>query len=106
MAGIDQPPAIVCSVVREQAGDRLQIRGRLVGQEDFEGTYSLKIKKDGPSGSSSVNQGGPFSAAANNEIFVGLASFNTEPGATFVTELTLHIGDKTYTCGSPDGEAK
>jgi hypothetical protein len=105
MAAIDQPPTVVCSVVREQTGDRLQIRGRLIGQEDLRGTYSLRIRKIGPSGSSTVNQGGPFSASANAESFVGLANFNTEPGTTIVAEFSLLVGDQTHVCASGGGES-
>lgn len=103
MTALDQPPAIVCSIAREQADDRVRIRGRLVAREETKGSYSLRIERSGPSGSSTVNQGGPFTAVAETETFVGLASFNAEPGATFVADFTLRVGEHTYRCDAGDG---
>jgi hypothetical protein len=50
--------------------------------------------------------GGAFVAAANVETFVGLANFNIEPGARYVTELTLRVGDESYACRKSGGETK
>lgn len=98
MAAIDQPPAIACSVVREQSGGRMQICGRLVSRADVSGIYSLQIKKAGPSGSSSVSQGGPFAASAEQELFVGNATFNSDPETKFVVEFSIRVGDHTVSC--------
>jgi hypothetical protein len=103
MAILDQPPSIMCSIVQQEIGDRLQLRGRLTGAHEAQGHYSLRIVKTGPSGSSTINQGGPFSAPANTETLVGFASFNMEPGARFTAEFSLRVGDQTYICESRDG---
>lgn len=105
MAALDQAqtPALVCSVVRENLGSTVRLRGRLVGQEDTQGTYSLRISKTGPAGATSINQGGQFSAPSNTETLVGLATMSVEPGASYAAHLSLRIGSHTYTCEWPIG---
>lgn len=103
---MDQPPPIICSIVEHEAGDRLQLRGRIIGTQDAQGSFSLRVVKISPSGSSTMSQSGTFSAAANRETFVGLASFNMESGARFTAEFSLQVGAKTYTCESGDGGSK
>jgi hypothetical protein len=100
---VDQAPAIVCSIVQEEIGDRVQLRGRLTSREETQGRYSLRIVKTGPSGSSTISQGGAFSASANKETLVGLASFNLEPGAQFTAQMSLRVGDRTMLCQSSEG---
>jgi hypothetical protein len=103
MAALDQPPSIICSIVQQEIGDRLQLRGRLTGAQEAQGHYSLRIVRTGPSGSSTINQGGRFSAPANTETLVGFASFNMEPGARYTAEFSLRVSDQTYVCESRDG---
>jgi hypothetical protein len=103
MAPVAQPPPIICSIVQQETGDRVQLRGRLTSQTETRGNYSLRIVKTGPSGSSTINQGGPFTAPANQETLVGSAGFSLEPGARFTAEFSLRVGDHTYTCDQPDG---
>jgi hypothetical protein len=105
MAPVEQPPPIICSIVQQEIGDRVQLRGRLTSQEGAQGSYSFRIVKTGPSGSSTINQGGPFSAPANKETLVGSASFNLEPGARFTAEFSLRVGDQTIICEQPDGDS-
>ncbi len=106
MAPVDQPPPIVCSIVQQEIGDRVELRGRLTSDKETQGRYSLRIVKTGPSGSSVVNQGGAFSAAANTETLVGLASFNLEPGARFTAQMSLRVADQAYRCGQLDGGSR
>lgn len=106
MTAVDQPPVIECAVHQDEAGGRLRLRGRLVSSRDASGTYSLRIVKSGPSGSSNINMGGAFSATANVETFVGLANFNVEPGAKYKAEFNLNVGQQAYACVSGDGGSK
>jgi hypothetical protein len=105
MAALDQAqtPALICSVVREDLGATVRLRGRVVGQEDTQGTYSFQISKAGPAGSTSVNQGGQFSALSNAETFVGLATLSVERGASYTAHLSLRIGSQDYRCESHTG---
>ena len=103
MAPVDQAPPIVCSIVQQEIGDRVQLRGRLTSRVEAQGRYSFRIVKTGPSGSSTVNQGGQFSAPANTETLVGFASFNLEPGARFTAQMSLRVGDRTTLCESSEG---
>jgi hypothetical protein len=81
MPALDQPPPIICSIVQEQIGNRLQLHGRAIGRQETQGNFSLRVIKIGQSGSSSTAQSGTFSTQANAETLVGMASFNMEPEA-------------------------
>ncbi len=37
MAPVDQAPPIVCSIVQQEIGDRVQLRGRLTSREETQG---------------------------------------------------------------------
>ena len=102
MAPVDQPPAIVCSIVQEEIGDHLQLRGRVVAARNTQGNFSLRVVKTGSSGSSTIAQSGTFSTPANAETLLGSARFNLEPGAHFTAELSLQVGEQTYSCESRD----
>ena len=106
MPALDQPPPIICSIVREQIGDRLHLHGRVIGRQDARGNFSLRVVKTGPSGSSSTAQSGTFSTPANAETLVGLASFNMEPGAHFTADLSLRVEGQTYGCRLRDEDAR
>jgi hypothetical protein len=102
MAPVDQPPPIRCSIVRQAHGSRVQLHGRLTSPASTHGRYSLHIVKSGPSGSSTVDQRGQFSAAAETETSVGSASFNQAPGVRFVAQLSLQVGGRAYHCEQSD----
>jgi CsgH protein len=102
MAPVDHPPAIVCSIVQQELGDRLQLRGRVIGTQKTEGNFSLRVVKTGPSGSSTIAQSGTFSTPANAETLLSYASFNMERGARFTAELRLQVGEQTYSCQSTE----
>jgi hypothetical protein len=106
MAALDQPPPIVCVIVREDIGDRVQLRGRVVGREAGHGVYSLHVVKTGPAGSSNIHMGGPFTLAANVETFVGLANFNVDRDASYTTDFTVTVNDRLYRCALPNGASK
>jgi hypothetical protein len=106
MPPVDQPPAIVCSIVQEEIGDRLQLRGRVIATQKAQGDFSLRVVKTASSGSSTIAQSGTFSTRANAETLLGLARFNMEPGARFTAELSLRVGQQTYSCESHDGGSR
>ncbi len=97
------PPAINCSVIREDVGTQLRVRGRVIAATRVQGSYSLRVRKTVRSGSSVASQAGSFTAAPNEETFVGLASFNQEKNASYDVQLTLRVGDQTYECKSDAG---
>jgi hypothetical protein len=106
MAALDQPPPIVCVIVREEIGDRVQLRGRVMSPENGDGVYSLHVVKTGPAGSSNIRMGGPFKLAANVETFVGLANFNVDRNASYTTDFTVTVNDRVYRCVLPEGASK
>ena len=102
----DQPPPIVCSIVREDISGLLQIRGRVTGRPNAEGDFSLHVVKTGPSGSSTMSQSGTFSITQNREKLLGLATFNMSAGDHFTAELSLRVDGKTYNCRSTNEESQ
>ena len=106
MPTLDQPPPIICSIVQEQIGDRLQLQGRVIGRQDAQGNFSLRVVKTGPSGSSATAQSGIFSTLANAETLVGTASLNMEPGAHFTADLSLRFNGQTCSCRLRDEDAR
>ena len=106
MAPVDQPPPINCSIIRRESGNRVQLRGRLTSREAAQGHYSFRVHESGPSGSSNVNQDGPFSAPANTETLVGSASFNLAPNIQLTARLSLQAGGRVYNCEQSDGGSR
>jgi hypothetical protein len=106
MAPIDQPPPIVCSIIQQDVGNRLQIRGRVIGRQGAHGNFSLQIVKTGPSGSSNLSQSGTFSIPENREKLLGLATFNMTPKDHFTANLTIHLNGQIFTCKSTDKKAQ
>ena len=98
----DQSPPFVCSIVRQDIGDLLQIRGRVNGRPEARGKFSLQVLKTGPSGSSTMTQSGTFSVPESREKLLGLATFNMTAGDHFTAELSLWVDGQTYTCKSTD----
>jgi hypothetical protein len=103
---VDQSPPIVCVVVRDEAGDRVRLRGKITSRDERQGTYSFRVVKAGPAGTSNINMGGPFTAAAHAETFVGLANFNIEQGATYTTDFSVTVDGRVYPCSPQSGETK
>ena len=102
MLPLDQPPPIVCSIVQQHVGDRVQVRGRVVSSQEAQGDFSLQVIKSGSSGASTINQSGTFSIHAGREKFLGLAVFNIEQGVHFGAELRVRVDKQTYTCKTSD----
>jgi hypothetical protein len=98
----DQAPPFVCSIVRQDIGDLLQIRGRVNGRPDARGNFSLQVLKTGPYGSSTISQSGTFSVPESREKLLGWATFNMRAGDHFTAELSLWVDGQTYTCKSTD----
>lgn len=98
----DQAPPFVCSIVRQDIGDLLQIRGRVNGRPEARGNFSLHVLKTGPSGSSTISQSGTFSVPESREKLLGLATFNMRAGDHFTAELSLWVDGQTYACKSTD----
>jgi len=82
---LDQPPPIICSIVQEEISNRLQLRGRVISRQETQGNFSLRVIKNGPSGSSTIAQSGNFSTSANAETI--RASPLTAPGWSPAVQL-------------------
>ena len=104
MAVIDQsPPPIVCTLAQDSFDGGVRLRGRVVSEQDAHGEYRLKVRKTGPSGSTNLNQKGPFSAPANTETYVGSTNISLEQGAQYEVQFVIEVSGKTYQCTAPSG---
>ena len=102
----DQPPPIICSIVRQDIGGHLHIRGRVTGRPKAQGNFYLHVIKTGPSGSSTMSQSGTFSIPENREKLLGLATFNMRAADHFTAELSICVDGKTYTCKSTNEDSQ
>ena len=91
-------PVIVCSVVSTDVGAAMSFRGRIVSREQVGGTYRFAITKSGPSGKSTIRQGGQFVALPDVETFVGSATVSVEQGAEYDVRFGVEAGGHSYTC--------
>lgn len=85
-----------CEIRAETSGGMFGIKGALISDAALSGTYQLAISGKGPSGSSSVSQGGTFSAEAG-ETALGNAMVS-DNGATYSVTLEIDAGGKRLTC--------
>jgi hypothetical protein len=63
------------------------------------GTYSFKVVGRSGGGSSNINQGGPFAAAAKGDVTLGQVSLGA--GSAFTATLTVTANGATATCSEP-----
>lgn len=62
------PPAIEARIDAQATDGRVQLTGVLAAGKDFSGRYDLAATKDGPSGHSTVRQGGAAQASAGQTV--------------------------------------
>jgi hypothetical protein len=94
---------VSCSISEQKDHNRITVRGRVLTSSAEQGTFSLQVKKTGPSGSSVLSQSGTFSTEAKQETFLGRSEFNLATNDKFNARLEISVRDKTYTCES-DGQ--
>jgi hypothetical protein len=92
-----------CSISEQKDRSRITVRGRVLTSSPEQGTFSLQVKKTGPSGSSVLSQSGTFSTESKQETFLGRSEFNLSNNDKYNARLEIRVGDKAYTCES-DGQ--
>lgn len=83
-----------CDVLFTRTSHGLRIEGVAHSTAPFAGEYDLVVTKDGPSGSSDINQGGEFAVHAGEEVTLGSSEFNVSRGDHYRARLSLSDGDE------------
>lgn len=96
-------PLITCSVLGESQGRSTRFQGRIISRDTAAGSYRLVIHKIGPSGASTISQGGAFTAGPSGETLVGSATLSLEPGAGYEVTLQVQAGTESFTCEKLSG---
>jgi hypothetical protein len=93
---IDLPasPAVEVRIDARASGDQVAVVGVLLVARDFHGRYELDATKDGPTGHSTIRQGGAASAAAGQTLSLSsLTLGGLAPGGRWSAVLRLYEGD-------------
>lgn len=82
-----------CEIRRAGAGESVQLSGVVSGTAAVAGKFRFLLKKNGPSGTSDINQGNSFDLAAGAEAHVGNMTINLRPDDQAVVELRVTSND-------------
>lgn len=83
-----------CDIEVKRTSHGIRITPVVHADRAMAGEYSLVITKSGASGSSDINQGGPFDAARNEEIALSASEFSLERGDRFRAVLKVRSGGR------------
>ena len=83
-----------CDIEVKRTSHGIRITPVVQTDRAMAGEYSLVITKSGASGSSDINQGGPFDAARNEEIALSASEFSLERGDRFRAVLKVRSGGR------------
>jgi hypothetical protein len=84
-----------CEIRRAGAGESVQLSGVVSGTAAVAGNFRFLLKKNGPSGTSNINQGNSFNLTAGAEAHVGSMTVNLRPDDQAVVELRVTSNDGT-----------
>ncbi|WDR02160.1 curli-like amyloid fiber formation chaperone CsgH [Devosia algicola] len=79
-----------CGLETTTSNGTVALEARLVSPTDLSGTYRLSIISSGPSGRSNINQGGGFSARANEDVVLGRVSLNSNAKSNVDFEVSAN----------------
>jgi hypothetical protein len=83
-----------CDIEVKRTSHGIRITPVVHADRAMAGEYSLMITKSGASGSSDINQGGPFDAARNEEIALSASEFSLERGDRYRAVLKVRSGGR------------
>ena len=83
-----------CDIEVKRTSHGIRITPVVRADRAMAGEYSLAITKSGASGSSDINQGGPFDAARNEEVALSASEFSLERGDRFRAVLKVRSGGR------------
>jgi len=82
-----------CGVVTSTQDGMLTIQGTILSPKPLSGSYQLSVHSSGGGNSSNINQGGNFSAEANQETALGKVMINASANPEVKLEVTAN-GEK------------
>jgi len=96
-AGTNASGPVQCGIAEKTESGMLSIEGKVLSSIPVDGSYSFRVQAQSPGGGSSqVNQGGAFTAAANDAIALGKVTLNS--GARYDAELAITANGVAVTC--------
>ncbi|ODT68199.1 MAG: hypothetical protein ABS75_21280 [Pelagibacterium sp. SCN 63-23] len=88
--------ALACGVSTVTERGMLAIEGVLQSPTALAGEYRFALKSSGAGGSTNINQGGQFSAAAGSAVSLGRVMVNA--GAKIDVEFTITSNGRSFDC--------
>ena len=92
------PPALRCELTQQVNGGTISITGLVYASAAGAGTYQLRVVKSGPSGTSTLNQGGAFTIQPPEASTVGRMAISVEAGAGYTAHLRVASGGSSAEC--------
>ncbi len=86
-----------CEIRTIASGGMITIDGVLQASRAVGGTYGFRVAGGGSGGSSTIQQGGEFSARAGEEVVLGNVMLGAR-GARYDVVLTVEAGGRTLRC--------
>ena len=86
---------IHCQMRAETSGGMTSLEGIVHADRTVSGSYRLRVKSSGASGSSSIDQGGDFTAGPGTPATLGTVTLS---GARFDASLTVTVDGRTTAC--------
>jgi hypothetical protein len=83
-----------CDIDIDRTSNGIRVTPIIRAGKSIAGEYSLAITKSGASGSSDINQGGPFDAARGERVRLSASEFSMERGARFRAVLKVRAGGR------------
>lgn len=83
-----------CEIIVDHTGQGVRITPVIHADHAMSGGYWLVITGTGASGSSDINQGGPFDAARGERVKLSTSEVSLERGARFRAVLTITEGGR------------
>ena len=99
VAGATRP--VPCEVVSTAAGNGLALEAIYNAEGPANGTYRLSVKTVGGANSSTINQGGGFSAPGAGPISLSRVSVGNAPA--YDIALTVEVDGVPHPCLDPQG---
>jgi hypothetical protein len=83
-----------CDIGIDRTSNGIRVTPIIRAGKSIAGEYSLVITKSGASGSSDINQGGPFDGARGERVRLSALEFSMERGARFRAVLKVRAGGR------------
>lgn len=93
-----------CEIRAHSTDGRTSLEGVVQADKAVSGSYRLRVKSSGTSGSSNIDQGGDFTAGPGNPATLGTVMLDTL-GARFDASLTITVDGKTIECADQTDSA-